>query len=649
MVTLAELAEPAHTVTWCPGCVLPGSLIQKNPSVGKIEDVKTGDMVLGSDGRYHKVTEVFAHHHTGKMYRIKSKCLGEVTLTDEHPVLSVERKQAKMHNKEFELKWVRADQLKKGDYVAYPMLKEEQDLNEVELPDLKMEMDRKSKPFPKKIRLSEEFLLLCGYYLAEGHVHKREITFTFNSKETQFVEDVQKAAESVFSLSTSARTRESKHITEVSISSSQLARHFEEWFGTGAAKKKIPRFLMLLPREKQKWLMRGMWRGDSWVGHGRANYRTVSRILAEQMKVLLVRSQIVPTVSINKASGMHKESYSIQIVSRRDLEALSDILDVKIEMHGAGKPPSSILLADFVLTPIRQIEIFEYDGVVHNMEVEEVHSYVGENAILHNCGDFGILVALKQALVKAGRAPHEIVVASGIGCGSKLPHFIKTYGFEGLHGRVLPAASAIKMANHSLTVVAVGGDGDGYGIGMGHFIHTCRRNIDFTYITHDNQIYGLTTGQTSPTSEKGFKTKSTPEGVLEEPVNPIALAISAGATFVARGFSGNLPHLADMFYQGIMHRGFALIDVMQPCVTFNKLNTYEYFTKRCYKLDEKYDPTDKMGALAKAQEWGAGIPIGVFYREEKPTYEDGTPQLAAGPLVKQALARNISALLSEFE
>ena len=266
------------------------------------------------------------------------------------------------------------------------------------------------------------------------------------------------------------------------------------------------------------------------------------------------------------------------------------------------------------------------------------------------CGDLPILVALKQALVKAGKMPHEVAVVSGVGCGSKLPHFIRTYGFEGLHGRSLPPASAIKMANHALTVVAVGGDGDGFGIGMGHFIHTCRRNIDFTYITQDNQIYGLTTGQTSPTSEKGFKTKSTPEGVLEEPVNPIALAISAGATFVARGFSGNLPHLADMFYQGITHRGFALIDVLQPCVTWNKLNTYEYFTKRVYKLDESnHNPADKMAALVKAQEWADKIPIGVFYKEKRPTYEDGTPQLKSGPLVKQPLARDLGALLAEFE
>ena len=269
----------------------------------------------------------------------------------------------------------------------------------------------------------------------------------------------------------------------------------------------------------------------------------------------------------------------------------------------------------------------------------------------NGCGDFSILASLKTALSKLSIDPHDTVVVSGIGCSGKLPHFIKTYGYEGLHGRSLPAASAIKLANHSLTVIDVGGDGDGYGIGMGHFIHTCRRNIDMTYIVHNNQIYGLTTGQTSPTSEKGFKTKSTPEGVLEVPVNPIALAVSAGATFVARGFSGNLPHLTDLIMQGIRHKGFAVIDVLQPCVTFNKLNTYEYFMKKVYKLDpSNHNPRDKMAALVKAEEWAEKIPIGVFYVEERPTYEDGLPQLAAGPLVKRDNSKiEIASILEEFE
>ncbi len=265
------------------------------------------------------------------------------------------------------------------------------------------------------------------------------------------------------------------------------------------------------------------------------------------------------------------------------------------------------------------------------------------------CGDFAIVAALKSALSKLNIEPSNTVVAAGIGCSGKLPHYVKTYGFEGLHGRSLPAASAIKLANHSLTVIDVGGDGDGYGIGMGHFMHTCRRNIDMTYIVHNNQIYGLTTGQTSPTSEKGFKTKSTPEGVLEEPVNPLQLSICAGATFVARGFSGNLPHLTDLMQQAITHKGFAFIDVLQPCVTYNKLNTYAYFMKKCYKLGPDYDPSDKFGALKKAEEWADKIPIGVLYKTIRPTYEDGLPQLQAGPLVKQPLRPDVAGILAEFE
>lgn len=268
------------------------------------------------------------------------------------------------------------------------------------------------------------------------------------------------------------------------------------------------------------------------------------------------------------------------------------------------------------------------------------------------CGDFSILAALKKAIVDCGLEPHNTVIASGIGCSGKLPHFIRTYGFESIHGRSLAAASGIKLANHSLNVIAVGGDGDGYGIGMGHFIHACRRNYDMTYIVHDNQIYGLTTGQTSPTSQKGMKTKSTPDGVLEEPVNPLALSISSGATFVARGFSGDLVHLSGLIAQGIKHKGFAHIDVFQPCVIWNKVNTFEYFKKNCYKLgeNENHDPTDKMAAYKKACDIEGGLPIGVFYKEERPTYEDGLPVLKGGPLSKSQISDvDISALLKEYE
>ncbi len=266
------------------------------------------------------------------------------------------------------------------------------------------------------------------------------------------------------------------------------------------------------------------------------------------------------------------------------------------------------------------------------------------------CGDFAILLALKNAIADMGLENHQVCVASGIGCSGKLPHYIKTYGFESLHGRSLPPATAIKLANHEMTVFAVGGDGDGYGIGMGHFIHTCRRNMDMTYIVHDNQIYGLTTGQTSPTSEKGFKTKSTPHGAIEVPVNPMMLAIASGATFVARGFSGDMKHLVSLIKQGAQHKGFALIDVFQPCVTFNKINTFKFFQERVYKLEEAgYDPSNKMKALEKSMEWGEKIPIGVLYKEDRPTYEDELPQIAKVPLVKQPIDNiSIDKLMDEF-
>src|SRR5208283_4710807 len=202
------------------------------------------------------------------------------------------------------------------------------------------------------------------------------------------------------------------------------------------------------------------------------------------------------------------------------------------------------------------------------------------------CGNFGLMAALKGALAELDIATHNTVISSGIGCSGKMPHYVNCYGFEGLHGRTLPVASGIKLANHKLNVLAIGGDGDGYGIGSAHFMHIMRRNYDLTYIVHDNQIYGLTTGQASPTSQPGMKTKTTPYGVVETPFNPLASAISGGATFVARSFAGDMVHLKETLKQAIAHRGFALVDVFQPCVTFNKLNTYEFFMKRAYKLQD---------------------------------------------------------------
>jgi len=264
------------------------------------------------------------------------------------------------------------------------------------------------------------------------------------------------------------------------------------------------------------------------------------------------------------------------------------------------------------------------------------------------CGDFGIWTALKNAFVEQGLAPHEVCISFGVGCSGNMSSFLNVYGFHGLHGRSIPPASAIKLANHKLQVVAVGGDGDGYGIGLGHTIHAMRRNLDITYVVHNNQVYGLTKGQASPTTEKGAPTKSTPFGVIEEPLDPIAMAITAGATYVARAFAGNVKQLTQLIVGAMKHKGFALVDVMQPCVTYNHLNTFHWFYERIYELDkEGHNPHDKHAAWVRAMEWPTQlkvdenridrIPTGLFYQEERSTYEDELPALAEKPLVEHSL------------
>jgi 2-oxoglutarate ferredoxin oxidoreductase subunit beta len=248
------------------------------------------------------------------------------------------------------------------------------------------------------------------------------------------------------------------------------------------------------------------------------------------------------------------------------------------------------------------------------------------------CGDFSVLSALQAALFELGLKPYQVVVISGIGCSSNLPGFINTYGMHTLHGRALAVGNGVKLANHELKVICVGGDGDGFGIGGNHFTHSMRRNVDLTYIVMDNQIYGLTTGQTSPTSRKGMKTKSTPDGNLENPINPIPQAIVGGATYVARGFSGKQKHLVELLKGAIQHKGFSLVDVFSPCVTYNKDNTYQFFNPRVKILEEQgHDTSNFAKAIEKGYQWGEEIPIGLFWkRTDLPTLEELDPVLAAG-------------------
>lgn len=269
------------------------------------------------------------------------------------------------------------------------------------------------------------------------------------------------------------------------------------------------------------------------------------------------------------------------------------------------------------------------------------------------CGNFGIINALKKAFADLALDLEQTVLVTGIGCSSKISQYLNLYRVETLHGRALPVATGVKLANHRLTVIAEGGDGDGLGLGVGHFIHTARRNLDIAYFIHNNQIYGLTKGQSSPTSDLGAITKFTPPplGNAERPINIVQTAISAGATFVARAFTGDIAGLAALMAAAVRHPGFAVIDILQPCVSFNKLNTYQWYRERVSDLDAAggYDAADRDTALATAGQWGERIPVGLFYRELRPTFAESLPQLAAEPLTAAPIDRvDVRPLMDEL-
>jgi 2-oxoglutarate ferredoxin oxidoreductase subunit beta len=255
------------------------------------------------------------------------------------------------------------------------------------------------------------------------------------------------------------------------------------------------------------------------------------------------------------------------------------------------------------------------------------------------CGNFSILKALKQAFVELDKNACDIVIVSGIGQAPKTPHYLRCNTFNGLHGRTLPVATGIKLANHELTVLAEGGDGDGYAEGGNHFIHAMRRNIDITYLIHNNQVYGLTKGQTSPTSGLGFVTKTAPTGTISPPLNPLLLAIAANCPFVARGFAGEVEHLTGLIKAAIQHKGFAFIDILQSCVSFNRVNTFKWYAGRVYHIDDDsgYDPSDLIAAFQKAQEWGKRIPIGIIYKQKRPSLNEKLPAIRDISLVRQKI------------
>lgn len=256
-----------------------------------------------------------------------------------------------------------------------------------------------------------------------------------------------------------------------------------------------------------------------------------------------------------------------------------------------------------------------------------------ETAWCPGCGNFSILKALKTALAQSGLAPHQVLLVSGIGQAAKSPHYLRCNVFNGLHGRALPAATGAKLANPGLNVFVESGDGCSYGEGGNHFLAALRRNLNITMLVHDNQVYGLTKGQASPTTQHGQVTKAQPQGAPSDSFNPVAVAVCMHAGFVARGYAGMIEHLTDLIQQAHAFPGFALVDILQPCVSFNKVNTFAWYKKRIFEIPEDHDPTDWNQAMTLAQEFGERIPVGVIYRNEnRPSFESHFPILKEGPL-----------------
>ena len=274
-----------------------------------------------------------------------------------------------------------------------------------------------------------------------------------------------------------------------------------------------------------------------------------------------------------------------------------------------------------------------------------------ETAWCPGCGNYSILECLKSALEELDLDPSRVLMAAGIGQAAKTPQYIGANAFCGLHGRSLPAAIAAKIANESLTVVVDTGDGDSYGEGGNHFLHNIRRNVDITHFVHDNQIYGLTKGQASPTSGFGLVTGVQTDGNINEPLNPVLLAIASGAGFVARGFTGHKEQLIALMKEAISYKGYALVDILQPCVSFNKTNTFGWYKERVYDLDASYDAGNKATALIKSMEFDEKIPLGILYREEKCTYHQKNEVLQQGiPLLdrnteKEVLQKHIASYI----
>jgi 2-oxoglutarate ferredoxin oxidoreductase subunit beta len=681
---LTDLKTEVHN-DWCPGCLTGDTLVVGNPSVKQIMELKPGDRVLNVDGEYRRIAAKIEHHHSGSLYHIRAKCFGEIKATPEHPFVAVRRTWGRQrHNQEFPEQKVRADELHPGDYLVFPVMQQVADMSEYRLTFTRRLKDTRSKPLPGTVALDNDLLRLLGYYIAEGSSHKRSLLFSLHQDEVELAADVRDLMGHVFGL---AGTIEKDHRggkgVDVVFNSSYLAEMFGETFGRSAKDKRVPHELMFLPPAKQEGLLCGLWRGDGDFKKAKARFTTTSLVLAEQVKLLLLRQGIVPIFTTEPAHDNHRTAYRLYVSYWGDYNKLAEIVGVEARKAEGRDKRSSLLKGGRVYLPISTITTSSFDGPVYDLTIDDPgHTFVTSAGASGNCGDFGILSAVQMALAEMDVDPEKVALVSGVGCSSKTPHYLNTYGIHTLHGRSLPFATGIKLSNPELEVIACGGDGDGLGIGAGHFVNSGRRNVDMAYILFDNGVYGLTKGQASPTLKLGMKTKSLAMPNINQAINPLMLALASGYTFVARGYAYDVRHLKDLIKKAVQHRGFAFLDVLQPCPTYNDVLTKEYWAgeglqdvdlggrpvPRTYKLEEiGYDGVvtsrapDEMEekikqAIMKSFEFGDHTPIGVFYQNEGiPIYEDRLaqriPPYKDSPPGKQKIARrdgSPAAVLSEM-
>ena len=592
------------------GCLPPDEMVSLGNEWKAISSVENGQIVNG-EGKFADIAFRTMNKFEGDMLSITPSVspFNSIRLTPSHPVYAVKRNAIRARNQVDKRKlenaephFMDAGELRKGDCMVFNWNREVKDND----------------------AYTEDFCRLLGYYLAEGWIGEgggrnrdgANVSFALNSDEKDIIEEI-----SGISLKLTGRKpyiRERKEIgkvTEVTICSKELALRLKSVAGKGAGKKKIIEDVMLLPAEKQKHIIETYMKGDGCTGRaklGKNDYvraSTLSVDLAIQMQELLARQGIFASLYVKKMKP--------HILKGRVIKPSGNQICIAYQ---SKKVFSQVQKTKYgFLVPIKTVTKSPYKGLVYNFEMKEnPHSYLVRGFVTHNCG-------------------------------SKTPHFVNTYGFEGLHGRAMPVATGIKLANKGLKVIVVSGDGDSYGIGGNHLIHGMRRNLDITYLVQNNAVYGLTKGQYSPTSMKGFKTPTSLGGAIEESVNPTALALTMGATYVARGYAYEVKHLQKLIVDGINHKGFSFIDIFQPCSTYNKIQTISWYKEHLVKMEEiGHDPSNFDEAMKKA--WmKEKLPIGLFFKNEKPTYEEQVPA-ASVPLVKQDISNiDIKPLLQRFK